>query len=295
MATGKVYYWIKIKESFMTSDKVDFLMSQKDGANYVVLYQMLCLKTINTNGELCRKVGEIMIPYDVEKIKRDCKWFSRDTIIVALELYKKLGLIFMQDNGVLALADFGNMVGKETDWALQKRNQKAIKNESCGNKVESGVENFHIEYRDKNNIIINNNILSFWNKKEIIKHKKSEKIVEIINKKLKDFSEKEILTSIDHYAEIYHDKEYFFKYKWSLEQFMTQKNCLKDFLDDGVKWLNYVEWKTKGNTLKTKGETLLPDYMVDKQNFEEKDPEVVNVSKGVIDFMDEVFGNKKGK
>lgn len=44
MATGKRYFWIKLREAFMTSDTVDFLMSQKDGANYVVLYQMLCLK-----------------------------------------------------------------------------------------------------------------------------------------------------------------------------------------------------------------------------------------------------------
>ena len=73
MATGKRYYWIKLKESFMTSDVVDFLMSQKDGANYVVLYQMLCLKTINTDGRLSRQIGEIIIPYDVEKIQRDCK------------------------------------------------------------------------------------------------------------------------------------------------------------------------------------------------------------------------------
>lgn len=50
MATGKRYYWIKLKDSFMSSDEIDYLMSQPDGANYVVLYQMLCLKTINTNG-----------------------------------------------------------------------------------------------------------------------------------------------------------------------------------------------------------------------------------------------------
>ena len=61
MATGKRYYWIKLRESFMTSDTVDFLMSQKDGANYVVLYQMLCLKTINTGGRLSRTIGEIVI------------------------------------------------------------------------------------------------------------------------------------------------------------------------------------------------------------------------------------------
>lgn len=52
MAVGKRYYWIKLKESFLNSDAVDFLMSQKDGANYVVLYQVLCLKTINTGGRL---------------------------------------------------------------------------------------------------------------------------------------------------------------------------------------------------------------------------------------------------
>lgn len=38
MATGKRYYWIKLKDSFMSSDEIDYLMSQPDGANYVVLY-----------------------------------------------------------------------------------------------------------------------------------------------------------------------------------------------------------------------------------------------------------------
>ena len=33
MATGKRYYWIKLRETFMSSDVVDFLMSQTDGAN----------------------------------------------------------------------------------------------------------------------------------------------------------------------------------------------------------------------------------------------------------------------
>ena len=62
MATGKRYYWIKLKDSFMSSDEIDYLMSQPDGANYVVLYQMLCLKTINTNGCLVSKIGEMLIP-----------------------------------------------------------------------------------------------------------------------------------------------------------------------------------------------------------------------------------------
>lgn len=128
MATGKRYYWMKLKESFMTSDTIDYFMSQPNGANYVVLYQMLCLKTINTGGRLSRQIGEIIVPYDVEKIQRDCKWFSVDTIRVALKLYQSVGLIFEDVDGVLVLADHQNLVGSETDWAEKRRRQRLEEN-----------------------------------------------------------------------------------------------------------------------------------------------------------------------
>ena len=150
MATGKRFYWIKLKDKFMTSDKVDFLMSQKNGANYVVLYQMLCLRTINTNGEFFRTIGEVIIPFDESKIQRDCKYFSIDTIRVALELYKQLGMVYRNENNILQIADFENMVGSETDYARQKRLQrdkpKLIEN---GQQVDKPVDIVHIDNRDK--------------------------------------------------------------------------------------------------------------------------------------------------
>ena len=131
------YYWIKITDKFLTSDTVDFLMGQKDGANYVVLYQLLCLKTINQNGELYRNIGEIIIPYDEEKIQRDTKWFTIDTVRVALSLYQKLGLILQMDNGMLKIADFENMVGSQTISAFKKQEQlKARRGKIGGKKVE---------------------------------------------------------------------------------------------------------------------------------------------------------------
>lgn len=153
MATGKRYYWIKLKDTFMTSDAVDFLMGQKDGANYVVLYQMLCLKTINTGGRLERTIGEVIIPYDEEKIQRDTKWFTIDTIRVALNLYKALGLIYADDNGVLCLTDHDTLVGSETNWAIQKRNQRELPSADgghCPPKCPPDVrENVHPDIRDK--------------------------------------------------------------------------------------------------------------------------------------------------
>ena len=154
MATGKVYYWIKLKDSFMTSDKVDFLMSQKDGANYIVLYQMLCLKCMNTSGVMAKQIGEILLPFDTEKIVRDCKYFSKDTVIVALELFKKLGMVYQQEDGILKIVDFENMVGSETDYAQQKRLQrekaKYIQlSEKYGQEIDSPMDNVHTEIRDK--------------------------------------------------------------------------------------------------------------------------------------------------
>ena len=149
MATGKRYYWMKLRENFMTSDTIDYFMSQPDGANYVVLYQMLCLKTINTEGRLSRKIGEIIIPYDIPKIQRDMKWFSVDTIRVALELFKAFGLIYEDVDGVLTLADYHSLVGSESDYAKQKKLQRKNK------RPELGVDNVHtnvhteIEIRDK--------------------------------------------------------------------------------------------------------------------------------------------------
>lgn len=124
MATGKRYYWMKLKESFMTSDTIDYFMGLPNGANYVVLYQMLCLKTINTEGRFERKIGAVLIPYDVEKIRRDTKWFSADTIRVALNLYMQFGLIYTDENGVMVIANHKNLVGSETDWAEKKSRQR---------------------------------------------------------------------------------------------------------------------------------------------------------------------------
>jgi hypothetical protein len=117
----KRFYWMKLSVNFMTSETVDFLMSQDGGANYVVIYQMLCLKTINTDGRMERIIGEVIIPFDEAKIQRDLKWFSIDTIRVAMELYKKLGLIYEDVDGTLVIADHDKLIGSESESAERVR------------------------------------------------------------------------------------------------------------------------------------------------------------------------------
>ena len=120
----KKYYWIKLKTDFFSQDTMDFLMSQENGAKYVALYQMLCLMTANSGGNLCSQVGEMLVPYDAKKIVRETKYFDFDTVVVALDLFKKLGLIYEQDDGILKIANFEAMVGSEAGNANAQRQRR---------------------------------------------------------------------------------------------------------------------------------------------------------------------------
>lgn len=118
---SKVYYWIKLKTDFFESDAIDFLLSQEDGCKYVTLYIKLCTMTSNTDGVLASKVGDMMIPYTVDKIARDTKFFSADTVRAALELFQNLRLIVVSENNVMKIANYESMIGSETGWAQKKR------------------------------------------------------------------------------------------------------------------------------------------------------------------------------
>jgi predicted phage replisome organizer len=121
MSDSKKYYWIKLKTDFFDQDTIDFLMGQENGAEYVVIYQMLMLKTAQQGGYLGTKMAEVMVPYDIKKIVRDTKYFDCDTVTIALELFKKLGLVYEESNHILKLAGAEQLVGSESKWAEKKR------------------------------------------------------------------------------------------------------------------------------------------------------------------------------
>ena len=128
MSNTKKYYWIRLKTDFFDQDTIDFLMGQENGAKYVVIYQMLMLKTAQQNGLLATKTNEIMIPYDVKKIVRDTKYFDFDTVTIALELLKKLGLVYEEENNILKLTEVEKLVGSEGKSAQWMRDKRARDN-----------------------------------------------------------------------------------------------------------------------------------------------------------------------
>lgn len=76
-----------------------------------------------------------------------------------------------------------------------------------------------------NNIYIS--VFEHWNSKGIIKHRKlTSKMETKIRTALKTYTEDEIKEIIDTYAEIVLDDKYYFKYKWTLDEFL-QRGLIK--------------------------------------------------------------------
>lgn len=135
---SKKYYWLKLKEDFFEEDTISWLEEQENGVYYSNFYLKLCLKSLKTGGILIRSVGEILIPYDISKLAEITR-VNKDTAIVAMELFKKIGLVQILENGEIYLSQLNNMVGAETRAAERMRKSRANKqfkaspNDKCNN------------------------------------------------------------------------------------------------------------------------------------------------------------------
>lgn len=107
------FYWIKLRVDFFDDEIIDWLQEQKNGCEYIVLYLRLCLLSANSGGILSRKIGEMIIPYDTGKISEITK-FPVDTVMVALNVFKKCGLIYENDNGTFFIPNVPGMMGSES-------------------------------------------------------------------------------------------------------------------------------------------------------------------------------------
>lgn len=123
MAINKRYYWLKLPEDFFQSETIRWLEEQPNGIYYSNFYLKLCLMSINDNGMLIRRVGEMYIPYDIKRLS-ELTNINSDTIMIAINLLKKLGLLEVLDNGAFYLNQVKNMVGSESESAKRVRKHR---------------------------------------------------------------------------------------------------------------------------------------------------------------------------
>lgn len=130
------FYWLQLKEDFFDEDAIDWLEDQPNGKEYSLFYLKLCLKSLRTNGMLIRKVGNLLVPYDHIKLGELTKT-NPDTVLVAMELLLKIGLVQKLENGELYITQVENMIGSQSIGAFKKQ-QQLMRREN--NLIEGGTE-----------------------------------------------------------------------------------------------------------------------------------------------------------
>lgn len=145
------FYWLQLKEDFFEDDAIQWLEEQKpNGRDYAYFYLKLCLKSLKSNGVLIRKVGNILIPYDNKKLAELTK-MDFDTVTVAMELLKQIGLVTVLETGEIYINQLENLIGSKSIGAFKKQQQRLISGQTADNcppKIEIELEK-EIEYKEE--------------------------------------------------------------------------------------------------------------------------------------------------
>ena len=160
-------YWIKLNKEFFNDQKIDFLLSQKNGSDYVVLYLKLCTEICNESGSLCSQFGEVIVPWNAEKITRDLKFFNFDTVVTSLELFQKIGLIYEDKDNILTISNYNEIVNTSSKWADYKKKNRTKQVEKLDN-VQKMSNECQIDVKELSNNVPNSvqNLSNLEEKKE---------------------------------------------------------------------------------------------------------------------------------
>ncbi len=123
---NKRYFWIKLKEDFFDSEQMDFVHEQPNGAEYIYIYLRLCLMAANSNGVVERRIGPMVMPYSIAKLAEVVK-STTDSVMVALNVFKQIGLVEETELGAISLPGVNGMVGSETASTMRSRKHRAAK------------------------------------------------------------------------------------------------------------------------------------------------------------------------
>ena len=134
MSDNKKYYYLKLKEDFFDSPEIKVLESMPNGYKYSNLLLKLYLKALKFDGAL--RLNEY-IPYNVEMISA-VVGMDIDTVRVAFDLFKKLKLVEILNDGTIYMLEKQNFIGKSTTEADRKRNYRKRIEEEKTKLIEKG-------------------------------------------------------------------------------------------------------------------------------------------------------------
>lgn len=125
MADNKKYYYMRLKENFFDDDAMKIMESMPDGYLYSNILLKMYLASLKSNGRL---MLNDYIPYNAQMIASITR-HQVGTVEKALDIFQKLGLVELLDNGAIYMLNIQNFIGKgstEADRVREYQRQIAL-------------------------------------------------------------------------------------------------------------------------------------------------------------------------
>ena len=149
MADNQKYYYMRLKQDFFETEEMIILESMQDGYLYSNILLKLYLRSLKRDGKL---MFNDAIPYSAEVLATVTR-HSVGTIEKAMDVFQKLGLVEVMDDGAIYMLQIQNFIGKSsTEAERKKRYRDKIKLEKSDNQAvleDVGHLSGHSSTRDR--------------------------------------------------------------------------------------------------------------------------------------------------
>ena len=134
MADNQKYYYMRLKQDFFETEEMIILESMQDGYLYSNILLKLYLRSLKRDGKL---MFNDTIPYSAEVLATVTR-HSVGTIEKAMDVFQKLGLVEVMDDGAIYMLQIQNFIGKSSTED-RDRDRKEIEEEVEDRKISSAT------------------------------------------------------------------------------------------------------------------------------------------------------------
>ena len=123
MSKTKIYFWLKIDENFFKNLAIKKARKTKGGDTWVVIYQRLMLRSLETNGILYYEGA-------LGNLEEELALMLDETVedmSMTLSYFKSTGLIQIDDENNAEMLQVPALIEQETNWARYQRKQREKK------------------------------------------------------------------------------------------------------------------------------------------------------------------------
>lgn len=117
MSDNKKYYYMRLKQDFFETEEMIILESMQDGYLYSNILLKLYLRSLKRDGKL---MFNDTIPYSAEVLATVTR-HSVGTIEKAMDVFQKLGLVEVMDDGAIYMLHIQNYIGRSSTEAERKK------------------------------------------------------------------------------------------------------------------------------------------------------------------------------